>query len=836
MNDREPEPTGQYPGRDRLPVETPPPTEAGPDALGATLPAGPMPPTGEVLPEVLGYAVLERIGKGGMGVVYRARDKALDRLVAVKMIRDGVLATPVELARFQAEARSVARLSHPNIVQIFHVGEHHGRPYLVLELVPGGNLAQRLSVVPMPPAEAARLVEVLARTMQYAHEQGIIHRDLKPANILLAADGSPKIADFGLAKEVEGEILLTHTSQGPMGTPSYMAPEQAWGKPSAVGATADVYALGAVLYECLTGQPPFCSGSVMDVLVQVKLQEPIEPRRLRPEVPRDLETIVLKCLRKEPENRYASAAELADDLGRFLRGEPIRARRVGVVERAAKWVRKRAAVATLTGLLLFGAALVGLGAWYVQGLFAEYAAEKAKRDEELKFRTYPDTLARIGAALETGDRPAAEGLLAETPAGLRGWEWGYLSGLLAGKQTPVVSKVPNGPALGVLHDPAAGTFLTRLHDGKPPRAWKPDSGLEVAPPPFELPGRAVALSPDGELAADALSLVSPAVPGIEIGSTLRVFGRDGEVRWAKAQTLTTSDVAFSPDGRLVAVSLGRGFELVAPPTPLLGPPAPAGPAAPPQKGTGRGSARAGFFVATGAGPADNKGPIQAMPDPGVLVVYRADTGEVVRRFDQPARCSCVAFSPDGSLLAVGDAGGAIILREVATWQVKHSLQAGATPLVRLAFAPKGRWLASASEDAVRLWDLGSCDLVATASEDAVAAIAFDATGDRLFTASGRVVRVRDVPKLRHLLALPANDPVPSKFLAVAYDGKAGVLAGLETTGRLQLWGGSAPGVGKIEAGRSSPAQGTKNSQEGVPAPAPLNQPGRQKGEKKDEPR
>jgi WD40 repeat protein len=249
------------------------------------------------------------------------------------------------------------------------------------------------------------------------------------------------------------------------------------------------------------------------------------------------------------------------------------------------------------------------------------------------------------------------------------------------------------------------------------------------------------------------------------------------------------------------------------------------------KGTRRDGARTEFFVAAGAGPADSKGPIQVVPDPGVLIVYEAATGKVVRRFDHPARCSCVAFSPDGALLAVGDVGGAVVLRDAATWEVKHTLQAGATPLVRLAFAPKGRWLATASEDAVRLWELGSCDLVASASEDAVAAIAFDATGDRLFTASGRVVRVRDVPKLRHLLALPANDPVPSKFLAVAYDAKAGVLAGLETTGRLQLWGGHLAGVGKVEVGRTSPGQAVKGRPEG--APAPPNPPVRQKGEPKD---
>jgi serine/threonine-protein kinase len=288
--------------------------------------------------------VLGVLGRGGMGVVYKARNLRLKRLVAVKMILAGEHAGPEHMARFRTEAEAIARLQHPNIVQVFEVGEQGEMPFLSLEFCGGGSLATKLRETLLPPAEAAALMQKLARAMQAAHDKEIIHRDLKPGNVLLADDGTPKITDFGLAKKLD-EAGLTIPGVV-VGTPSYMAPEQAEGWRD-VGPLADVYALGAVLYECLTGRPPFKAATSLDTMVQVVSEEPVPPRRLNPAVPRDLETICLKCLRKAPGKRYASAQALADDLDRFLTHKPIQARPATTRERFAKWCRRNPLLAGL---------------------------------------------------------------------------------------------------------------------------------------------------------------------------------------------------------------------------------------------------------------------------------------------------------------------------------------------------------------------------------------------------------------------------------------------------------------------------------------------------------
>jgi serine/threonine protein kinase len=309
-----------------------------------------------------GYEILDELGRGGMGVVYQARQIALKRIVALKMILAGAHAGTQELARFRTEAEAVAQLQHPNIVQIYEVGEQNGLPYFSLEFVAGGSLAQKLQGTPQPARAAAAFVEKLARAVHAAHEHGIIHRDLKPANVLLQIvetgprsavcdlqTAIPKITDFGLAKRLDAGEGPTQ-SGSLLGTPSYMAPEQATGQTHAVGVPADVYALGAILYELLTGRPPFKAATPLETVLQVRAAEPVPPTRLQPRLPYDVETICLKCLRKEPSRRYGSARELADDLQRFLDGVAITARPVSWWERTVKWARRRPAVAALVAV------------------------------------------------------------------------------------------------------------------------------------------------------------------------------------------------------------------------------------------------------------------------------------------------------------------------------------------------------------------------------------------------------------------------------------------------------------------------------------------------------
>ncbi|MBI1917772.1 MAG: protein kinase [Planctomycetes bacterium] len=353
---------------------------------------------------VPGYEVLGELGRGGMGVVYKARQLRLNRLVALKMIRSGAQAGSDDLVRFRKEAEAVAKLHHPNIVQIYEIGEADGLPFFSLEFVDGGSLHERLSKdTGLPARQAAEVVEALARAMHYAHACGVVHRDLKPANVLLSRDpasggreppdsstpsgGSrppltglvPKITDFGLAKHLETDTHQTREGSI-LGTPSYMAPEQAEGRNKDIGPPADIYALGAILYDLLASRPPFRGETVMDTLQQVIYAEPVPPTRLQPKLPRDLETICLKCLQKEPKNRYAAAGDLADDLRRFLGGEPIQARATPVWEKAVKWARRRPAAAALVGF----AFLTVIGLIVGSSVYAGMERRRANREAELK--------------------------------------------------------------------------------------------------------------------------------------------------------------------------------------------------------------------------------------------------------------------------------------------------------------------------------------------------------------------------------------------------------------------------------------------------------------------
>jgi serine/threonine-protein kinase len=356
------------------------PTGAGSDGKGEKVNS--RRPVRTELPTIRGYEIQGVLGQGGVGVVYKTWHLRLNRPVALKMLLAGSYARLGEVERFLREAEAVASLRHPNIVQVYDVGDADGCPYFTMELIEGGSLAQKLEGTPYRAHQAAVLVATLAEAIQAAHQCGFIHRDLKPSNVLLTADGTPKVTDFGLARRLEGSVGLT-LSGAPMGTPSYMAPEQARGDKGAIGPATDVYALGAILYELLTGRPPFRGETATATLQQVVADDPVLPGRLNPAVPRDLETICLKCLQKGPSERYASAAALADDLRRFERGEPISARRAGALERAVKWARRRPAAAALlaAGVLMLGG-ITAAAVWYV-GDRARLRAEEDSRSAKV---------------------------------------------------------------------------------------------------------------------------------------------------------------------------------------------------------------------------------------------------------------------------------------------------------------------------------------------------------------------------------------------------------------------------------------------------------------------
>lgn len=351
--------------------------------------------TGDIVRYIGEYEILEEIARGGMGVVFKARQQKLHRIVALKMILAGRLADTADVERFQREARAAGRLKHPNIVPVHEIGEHEGRHYFTMDFVEGRSLAEEIREESLAPRSAAAILQTVAKAVHFAHEQGTVHRDLKPANILLTPDNEPHITDFGLAKmlaSVDEESRAELTASGQiLGTPSYMSPEQASGKQELVGPASDIYSLGAVLYACLTGRAPFVADSPVDTLLQVMKKEPVSPRELNPSVPRDLETICLKCLEKEPHKRYGTAQKLAEDLRRFLEDRPILARPADFSEKTIRWCRRNPAIASLLFLVLISMATGTIVSVYYASqanyraqvaISAKQLAERARENEQ----------------------------------------------------------------------------------------------------------------------------------------------------------------------------------------------------------------------------------------------------------------------------------------------------------------------------------------------------------------------------------------------------------------------------------------------------------------------
>ncbi len=784
-------------------------------------------------PEVPGFEIERELGRGGMGVVYLARQKDLNRRVALKMILAGPHAGVQERERFRIEAQAAAQLQHPNIVQIYEIGEAGGHPYLALEYVHGGSLAAQLHGDPWHPRAAARLIEPLGRAIHHAHERGIIHRDLKPANLLISdaafrpfvAAGKPnadedndayfssqsassrfqrpdirevKITDFGLAKQMQ--TTESRAGVGPMrtgavmGTPSYIAPEQASGRAASVGPSADVYSLGAILYELLTGRPPFRGETPLDTVLQVMSDDPIPPRRLQPKVPRDLETICMKCLEKERNKRYATAAELSDDLQRYLKSEPIFARPVSALQRLVKWGRRKPAAALLVaGSVLFVLAILvtslivnfKLNAAAERERDQAQAAdqnrsraeqqttlaqiEKAKAEEAerkairqaatIRRSLYALQLAQAFALNERDSRRATRLLedLEACPAELRDFTWGYLHRLCRRERSALIghSKDVSGLEFG----PNDAWVASVGWDGTL-RLWTPNESTVPQVTVNAHNGRilGLALSPNGQTLATAgedkvvklWSINRLLIPlGIE-NAFFRQFTHINERATLSGHQGGARCVAFSPDGKMLATG---GYDdavklwdvekakLIA---------------------TLRGHTRAVWAVAFA-------------PDGQTLASASED--RTVKLWDVPhARAGnealidtlgghsdavvALAFSPDGKTLA---SGGGFRDQSVRLWDVgrrreRAKLKGHVRAIYTIAFSPDGQTLATGSSDgSIRLWDptTGRERSVLLARAEQVLSLAF--SRDNRFLASGgsdHLVRLWDLDEQREETYVP----------------------------------------------------------------------------------
>jgi WD40 repeat protein len=668
-----------------------------------------------------GYEILGELGRGGMGVVYKARQTNLNRIVALKMILAGANADPGQLERFRAEAEAVARLQHPFIVQIYEIGEHDGCPYFSLEFVDGGTLAQKLTRAPQPPQLGAHLIRLLALAMHSAHQKGIIHRDLKPGNILLAVPteqvsgsdgfhaelqaafrlyGIPKITDFGLAKHLD---VQSQTRTGAIiGTPSYMAPEQAEGRAHAIGPATDVYGLGAIFYEMLTGRPPFESDSSLTTIRQLLAQDPLRPSQLHLKVPRDLETICLKCLEKDPGRRYHSAEGLAEDLDRFLSNQPIEARPIGWWGRSIKWMRRHP-TKTTAGIVAVLAVLTLLTMGLVYHVRMETAFEKTRK----YYEESRENLVRLHVSQGTSAMNAGDGFTALL------WFTEALRldhGTLEHKEThreriaaleqelpkPAQLWVHEGAVNDTRFSPDGSTVLTVGEDGKV-HLWNTGTGQEAVEPPLTAPSPILfaVFSRDGRRIAascrDGSALIWDIAPPRSAALALRV-GTGEKVNW----------LDFSPDGRQLVTASGKAARV--------------------------------WDVATGK------------PLPGEL----RHNGTV----------NVALFSPDGKWIATGGDDSIVHLWNSADRKPSPIVLSHDRAVLCLAFSPDSKYLASGSADhTAQVWNVADGTPVGrrVRHRDRVVGVDFGPVSERLLTNSedgtAQICRVADgeplVPPLRH---------------------------------------------------------------------------------------
>jgi WD40 repeat protein/tRNA A-37 threonylcarbamoyl transferase component Bud32 len=713
------------------------------------------------------YELLEQIAQGGMGVVYKARQLSLNRLVAVKMIRSGLLATDADVKRFSAEAEAAANLRHPGIVPIYEVGVHDGQHYYSMEYVEGRDLSQIVHDNPLAPAKAAAYVRDMAEIVEYSHREGVVHRDLKPANVLIDGSDRVRITDFGLAKRVGSDADLTTTGQV-IGTPKYMSPEQAAAQHALIGPASDVYALGSILYELLTGRAPFRSDSAIDILRQIQEDDPVRPQLLNARLPKDLETICLKCLEKEPRRRYASAQDLADELGRYLRGEPIKARPLSRTTRAVRWCRRKPVAASLLAALVAGTATTTWQA--VRATLAEKATEIALADvtaenkrantNEAKAIELANKEARLReqaqiqaaklmfeqgwSKYEQGDMPHAVLLMARCLVNLDALE--HAAGTNKDSVAP--------EAIALSHSVRTHLLQLSLHSNCPRVTFAHNDGVRV-----------MAFSPDGTKLAtwsdDQTARLWDVATGEPLGEPLQHTKLDGVLFWDVAtgtpmelHSFPIFSLAFSPDGtKLATASWDNTARLwdVATGKPL-----------------GDALQHADSVIAVVFSPDGTK---LATASHKTARVWDVATGKPLGDALQHAgSVIAVAFSADGTKLAT-----ASHLWDVATGKpLADALQHEANVEVA-AFSPDGTKLATGSWPA-RAWG------VPTALQATDAAQAVDYSHDGMKLGAESTVRVWDVATRKPLHALQ----YAGRIMAVAFspDGMKLATASEDKTARL----------------------------------------------------
>ena len=658
------------------------------------------------------YELVEEIARGGMGMVFRARQVSLNRPVALKMILSGQLATPAAVQRFHIEAEAAARLDHPSIVPIYEIGEYDGQHYFSMKLIEGPNLAQELARGPLTPHRTAELMARVAKAVHYAHQRGILHRDLKPANILLDSEGQPHVSDFGLAKIVETELSFTQT-EAVQGTASYMAPEQAAGQMKHLTTAADVYSLGAILYELLTGRPPFQAETPLQTMRQVVEAEPHQLHMLNPSVDRDLETICLKCLEKEPARRYGSAEALAEDLDRWLRDEPILARPASAATKIRKWVRRKPAIASLAAAVVILVFVLTIGSPIAA---FRIARERQRAEESL----YAADMLAAEAALEIGDLGRARQLVeAHRPrpgqSDLRGFEWRLAWQRSRGDEAYTLAG-PIGWVNSVAFSPDGDTLAT-WSENKILKVWDFTTRRER----FTID----AVSALGNFSGDGKALVFRALDGsvklcdVYTGRTLHSAEIAGEL------------VALLEDGKTVAMTseefLLKLWDF----------------------STGKES-----LMLPGSGGINSLGPefgpaVAITPDGQKLAVIDSDkrgitlwdlaVRKIVARLPGDQPLAVLQFSADGKILAAGTFQGVITLWDVAAGREHISaITAHGEPLFAAGFSPDGRLLATGSEDeTIKLWDTKTGRLLDTlrGHEAGIWSLVFSPDGKRLVSGS-----------------------------------------------------------------------------------------------------